>query len=321
MMKNFFMCSSRNSAHFLFIIYIVFSTQYLWAGETLPDICLNYPYQYTDNKINHERPSIPYDAGLLWKIEKNDTVNHLFGTMHSQDRRVTLLPPQVLLAIVQSKTIVMEVIPNQQANEIFTTSMYFSGDKSISELIDTSVYERLQDQIVHYGIKKDNIPRIKPWAAFSILAAPYPVRALTQDQVIMNQAISANKTIVGIETMDELVASLESIPLSDQVEILTDTVCNHANIVRDAEKLVLLYMDRDLGGIVNFNNQPHHDEAVFNRFINIMVNDRNLRMLDRIEPYLNTGAAFITVGASHLPGEKGLLKLLEQKGYKIELVY
>lgn len=321
MMKNFFMLSSGKSAHCLFIFYIVISSQYLWAGGTLTDICLNYPYQYTDNKINPEQSSIPYGTGLLWKIEKNGSVSHLFGTMHSQDRRVTLLPPQVLLAIVQSKTMVMEVIPNQQANEIYTTSMYFTGDKTISDLIDASVYSRLQEKIVHYGIEKENIPRIKAWAAFSILAGPYPVRALTQDQVLMNQAISANKTIAGMETMDELVASLESIPVDDQVEILTDTLCNHENIVRDAEKLVLLYVERNLGGIVNFNNQPHHDEAVFKRFIKIMVSDRNLRMLERMEPYLNTGGAFIGAGASHLPGDKGLLKLLEQKGYNITVVY
>ena len=38
-------------------------------------------------------------------------------------------------------------------------------------------------------------------------------------------------------------------------------------------------------------------------------------------PLLEAGHAFITVGALHLPGERGILHLLEQRGYRVEAVY
>jgi uncharacterized protein YbaP (TraB family) len=44
-------------------------------------------------------------------------------------------------------------------------------------------------------------------------------------------------------------------------------------------------------------------------------------MADRLEPHLAGGDAFVAVGALHLPGQRGLLGLLEERGYSVESVY
>ena len=44
-------------------------------------------------------------------------------------------------------------------------------------------------------------------------------------------------------------------------------------------------------------------------------------MLEKLEGYLEQGNTFVAVGASHLPGERGLLNLLAEKGYSVERVY
>ena len=48
---------------------------------------------------------------------------------------------------------------------------------------------------------------------------------------------------------------------------------------------------------------------------------RNERMVQRMQPRLKEGNAFIAVGALHLPGEEGLLKKLADRGYTITTVY
>ena len=47
------------------------------------------------------------------------------------------------------------------------------------------------------------------------------------------------------------------------------------------------------------------------------VDERNLRMLNRALPLLEEGCTFIAVGALHLPGEKGLLALIEAAGFDV----
>jgi hypothetical protein len=44
-------------------------------------------------------------------------------------------------------------------------------------------------------------------------------------------------------------------------------------------------------------------------------------MLQRMQPRLEEGQAFIAVGALHLPGNKGLIQLLRQQGYNVSAVW
>jgi uncharacterized protein YbaP (TraB family) len=49
--------------------------------------------------------------------------------------------------------------------------------------------------------------------------------------------------------------------------------------------------------------------------------ERNVKMVDRIEAFLKAkDQYFVVVGAGHLVGPKGIVKLLEAKGYQVEQV-
>ena len=44
-------------------------------------------------------------------------------------------------------------------------------------------------------------------------------------------------------------------------------------------------------------------------------------MVERILPYLERGGAFVAVGALHLPGDDGILSLLEKRGIRVRALY
>jgi uncharacterized protein YbaP (TraB family) len=302
---------------------LVFISLSSYADDTVSDLCSDYSQIEGNSDISSTRSyKIPFGKGLLWKIENTDgDISYLFGTMHSQDYLINRLPPPVRLALAQSRSLIMEVIPDQKANQIFMDSIFYPEQNKLRKLLDPSIYSRLQTQIIDYGINMEDVSRIKPWAAFTLISRPRPVRAPTLDEALMQTAVSLDKSIFGLETMDELVATLENISMEDQVEILNDSVCNHANIISDTRKLVQLYLERDLAGISAFNEQSHHDEATFERFMQSVVLNRNSRMLERMNEYLLNGGAFIAVGAAHLPGDRGLLNNLAKTGYKISVVF
>ena len=306
---------------FLFILTNFFLSRSLAASE-MPDACLPYTKDEKPGEITRSKDSIPYGEGLLWEIQdKNGTKSYIFGTMHSQDRLITSLPPPARLALVKSRKLVMEVIPDQQANDIFNASMYFPDDRNLENMLDTDIYTRLQTQLNDYGIPPENIPHLKPWAAFTLIGRPKPVRAMTQEMVLMQTAEETNKPVVGLETMDEIIDALEGMSLEDQTIILNDTVCNHQKIIKQTRELRDMYMNRQLASMVIFNEQPHYDEAVFNRFMQKILYGRNDKIISRIENYINEGNIFIAIGAMHLPDEHGLLKLLETRGYKLSRIY
>jgi uncharacterized protein YbaP (TraB family) len=302
---------------------LVFISLSSYADEAVHDLCSEYSQIKGNSDISSTQTvEILYRKGLLWKIENTDgDISYLFGTMHSQDYLINRLPPPVRLALAQSRSLIMEVIPDQKANKIFMDSIFFPDQNTLRDLLDPSVFSRLQAQIIEYGINEEDVSRIKPWAAFTLIGRPRPVRAPTLDEALMQTAVSLDKPIFGLETMDELVATLENIGMEDQVEILNDTVCNHAKIISDTRKLVQLYLERDLAGITAFNEQSHHDQATFERFMQSVIFNRNSRMLERMNGFLSKGEAFIAVGAAHLPGDRGLLNNLVKRGYKISVVF
>jgi len=247
----------------------------------------------------------------------------LFGTMHSQDRLVTGgLPPQVNLALQRSQLVVLEVIPDEKANNVFTDAIYYEKDQSLADQLPSPLFNKMKSIMSSYGYPEEMAERIKPWAAFSLIGRPKPVRAPTLDTVLFQSALQRGKRISALESMEELTSILNNIPPDDQIEILTDTICNHKQILSSARELRDLYIDRNLAGIVLMNQQPHHDEEVYQRYVKRMIKDRNKAMFEKITRYIQEEAlVFIAVGASHLPDQGGLLKLLSGAGFQVKQLY
>ncbi|MDM8560297.1 TraB/GumN family protein [Candidatus Parabeggiatoa sp. HSG14] len=92
------------------------------------------------------------------------------------------------------------------------------------------------------------------------------------------------------------------------------------------DKLLNLYFQRDLIALMKFSEEYMQDssiesQAVVKDFYKRIVDDRNINMVKRMEKRLQEGNAFIAIGALHLPGKLGVLKLLEQRGYLVSAVY
>jgi len=309
----------------LFIITL-FSASTAVCSETLEQICQEYRQDpeiiISPDENQNENRNDEFSNGLLWKIETpTGQSNYLFGTIHSQDRAVSRFPPYVRLALAKSQPFIIESVLTEESNKVFFDSIFFKDGQLLSDMISPSIYHYLQEVLPDYGVPVEKIPNLKPWAAFTLIGRPKPVNAETLDMVLIETARSLNKTIISLENMKELIEPMEKLSLNDQVIILNDTVCNHGQIIQDSWELVQLYLARDLAGIMAFSNQPHFDEDIFDRYIQGILYDRNERMLERIIPYLDNGSAFIAIGALHLAGEKGLLKTLKKKNYRIIRIY
>ena len=314
----------NNIYFFLFCLLIIPISSL--AENDLSEVCkdfrLNIENSHTNNTDSAQIENIPFKTGVLWKIESPEgKINYLFGTIHSQDYAVSKYPPQVRLALVKSKTLILETIPDKEANQAFINMMYFKDGQQLDNLLEKVLFEELKNRIQDYGVEQEQVIYLKPWAAFSLIGRPKPVKAPTLESNLLQTAQQSMLEVRSLETMDEILSALDGLLIEDQIIILKDTICNHDQIIRETKTLVDLYVNRDLAGIVAFNKQPHYDEAVFDRFMQRVLHDRNIKMLERIEKEFTTGNVFVAVGASHLADEKGLLNELSTKGYMITPIY
>ncbi len=305
------------------ILALVSVLMMLASQSASSSLCSSTPVFDHGQRKSEPTLDIAHAKGLLWKIEKPDIeASYIFGTIHLENPEIVALPDVVNNLLRNSRTFSMEVVLDSSASALYARRAQQLRGSRLREQTGEELYEQLVEISERdYGIAGSDINRLKPWAVFTLLSRPRPVTGNVLDTVLEGAAIRLNKPVFGLETAEELVAALDSLPLEQQIAILHDTVCHYDTLDEQIRQLTRLYQNRDLAGMVALNEGAHADETVFDSFMQRILYQRNLRMTDRMQLRLMEGGAFIAVGALHLPAEQGILSLLELRGYKVSLVY
>lgn len=269
-----------------------------------------------------ERRYVAYGEGLLFRVERAGTpASHIFGTIHLDFPKLTRLPPLANLVLRQSDQLVLETMLDEAAQQTYTRRMVLSGGQALTMWLDGELLARYLKLSRWYQVPEELALRLAPWAATNLISRPRPSTGRTMEDVLRETAIQIGRPLYALETIDELIDAQTSMAIEDQLAVLEDTLCNHPEIMMHTEKLVALYASGDLAGIAALNQGGHTDEALARRLDERMLYARSERMVRRLAEHLAAGNAFVAVGALHLPGERGVLKLLTRQGYSVARVF
>lgn len=262
--------------------------------------------------------------GLLWKIEGAAShPSYLLGTMHSEDPRVVKLPAEIKTIFDRADSFSAEL--DMKMENLLQTSqrMFYIDGTSLKDVIGRELYQDSVKLLAQYGIPEMLVERMKPWAVATTLSMPKSDSGQFLDLVLFMQAQAMGKKIYGLETVDEQLAVLEDMPLKLQINMLKDAVREYDSSQQMLSELLEIYIRRDLDGLHELSEAYMNkgDAAVAVYFQKAIIDDRNIRMLQRMQARLKEGNAFIAVGALHLVGEQGLLQLLKKQGLQISPVY
>lgn len=126
------------------------------------------------------------------------------------------------------------------------------------------------------------------------------------------------KRLFSLETVEEQIQLLlESKSLEEQAQSLYETLTSSAELLTQIEALNDKYLAQDLEGLLELNNNDT-TQTEEERFA--LIDKRNIRWAEILPKQLALGNNFIIVGAMHLPGENGLIHLLQKQGYKVKPV-
>jgi uncharacterized protein len=274
--------------------------------------------------------AMPYADGVLWRVESAEgTSTYVFGTLHSSDDRITSLPPAVAEAFARTQTLAIEVVLDNAAIFKIGRAMMLPSDKRLDALLTSKQVAQLKDVAAHYHMPFTMVTRFKPWAAMIVFSLPPAEQLRTAsgkkplDEVLRMQAEADSKTVIGLETVDEQIETLDGMMPADQMLLLNSTLEQAVDIERMFAALRTAYLARDLVAVYDLLNAAKLDDSTgaVERFEQRLIIDRNRRMVDRMGKLLQEGNAFVAVGALHLPGEQGILQLLADRGYRVTRVY
>lgn len=272
----------------------------------------------------------PFGRGILWKVERDGgPSSHLFGTVHATDPRLRDLPEQVRRPFVEARAVVFELPSDPQGQARMAQAMVRRDGRRLGEVLGPELFARLSEAAARYGLAPQALQSLKPWALSSFLIFPPPELARIAggekvlDEWLRSEAQRRGKAVHGLESFDEQIAIFNEMSEPEQIAMVRDLLADNAEIDTHFAELLNAYLRSDIGRLLAEMNDVSgvSDVAAARRFQARLIDQRNARMAARMEPFLARGDAFVAIGAAHLPGETGVLGLLQQQGYRVTRVY
>lgn len=142
------------------------------------------------------------------------------------------------------------------------------------------------------------------------------------DSYFQNAARAAGKSVIGFETVDFQISVLYTgTSIERQKEKLMCMLDNQEYNFMIMKNITEAYFSQDMEKICEVTEEklgnscdttPEEDEA--------MIYGRNADWAEKMPEIMSSESTLFVVGAAHLPGERGVIELLKNKGYLVEPV-
>jgi len=262
------------------------------------------------------------DKGLLWKISGNGLTkpSYLYGTMHVTCDAT--LDVHTLAALDVTDQLYLELDMDDPAlqSEMMGTIVMKDGVtmKSLATPEDYKVADDFLKE--NMGASLDMFNSFKP---FMVSAFLYPKMidcpAQSYEMALVTVAKEQKEEVLGLETVAEQMAVFDAIPYKEQMDELVKTAKDKmVNDKKELAEMMALYNTRDLNELLAFMDKSGNKMMAAHN--DVLLVNRNKNWIPKIEIIAKAKPTFFGVGAAHLAGENGVIKLLRKKGYKVEVV-
>ncbi len=256
-------------------------------------------------------------ASLLWEISGNGLKkpSYLFGTIHIIAEQDFFFPKYMEKALKKSKKLIMEVDLTDVMGQInlMQLAMLDSG-KTLADLYSKEDYEFIRQTAfdsLHVNIEQFQF--MKPIFVQQQLFAQNRVSGgmKSYELHLLNLAFKYRKQTGGLETADEQLRMLDSIPLSAQATMLHEGLKNIHLQRKQLANIVQMYKSQHVEGMY----QMVAEGKELGAHADALLANRNRKWIPLIENEIKTQSSFIAVGAGHLGGHNGVIELLKQQGF------
>ena len=270
------------------------------------------------------------NAQLLWKISGRgiEKPSYILGTHHAVPYTFCDTIPGLMKAFGEVGHVVGEfdmlkmgaMTPQQMQN--MQKMIMMPADTTMASLFSDAQRDTLDAYLKNtLGANLQMLSSMKPMTIMvtvqqKMLMELIPdIASLTGiDKYMQTLAAEKGKQVGGLETMEYQLGLLYGSSLQDQADALMDMV-RRSNSKELLQELTAAYKTQNLDTLWKiFQDQMTQLEY------DALVKTRNLNWLEEMKHLLTTQSALYVVGAGHLPGDAGMIKLLRDAGYKVKPV-
>ncbi|MGH1336240.1 MAG: TraB/GumN family protein [Aureispira sp.] len=300
------------------ILSAVFSVALCWAVAIAPAKAQKTATAPTADKL---------EKSLLWKITgKGIKPSYLFGTIHIIGAKDYLWTPTMDKALKKSKKLVTEIDMSKQlsmAMEMMQLAK-MKDDKTLEDIMSEEDYNLVKTYFLEESKSSEakmTFGFAQTWQPMMLMSVLYPEMiegpVKMYEMELTKLAKAEEMEFGGLETVSDQMAIFHTIPYDQQAETLVESVkdlkSGDGKMLEDLSKMTTYYKAQDVDGLLE--SMGEEMDEMGNQ--EDMLDNRNEKWIPQIIATSKKTPTFYAVGAGHLGGPKGVIRLLRAAGYKV----
>lgn len=289
----------------------------------------------TRETIRAEADAMPYAQGLLWQATRDDTVIDIFGTYHFKHRETDAHLARLEQLIEDADKIYLEIsnddqMAMQRAMAETPSLMFITEGPTLPDLLGEDDWHHYREEMQARMIPGFMAAKFKPlWAGMMLGIGPCEAQsgaleAKGIDMLVGDYADEIGNPSRSLEDFDDLLTLLDSFPMDDQIEMIRMSLAWPGDMNDLSYTIRERYLSEEIALTLAFSRYisvKYGGEAGaegFDMVEEVLLEKRNRGWIERLNEQIAPGdRVLIAVGAGHLPGDVGILRLLENEGYTI----
>lgn len=262
------------------------------------------------------------EKSLLWKISGNGLKqdSYLFGTIHiTCDAN---LDENTIKALSVTKQLYLELDMDDKSMQMqMMKQMMMKDGVKLSTLLNAEDLKIVDD-----FLKKNMNMSVKMFDSFKpfiITTMLYPKMIDCSFQSVESELMKVskeqNEEVFGLESVEEQMKVFDNISYQVQAEELLKMA--KSDLSKDKEemkKMMTIYQNKDIEGMLKMMDDS--DNKITSENQEVLLNNRNKNWIPLMMKIMSEKPTFFGVGAGHLAGDEGVIKLLRKQGYMVEAV-
>jgi len=254
---------------------------------------------------------------LLWEVSGNGLENnsYVYGTMHVSEKVSYHLSDAFFKHLLEADFVANESEPSSWTDlyDLFNNDNYVNQNKFYKEFY---LYPFQKQQL-------NNLFESRNYNLDNLLFRTNEYRQDYQEETYLDMFIyqtgrKYNKKTVGLEDAKKSLVLIMNIDYSNS-KVSDENNQKVVKILKNKtfdEALIDYYREKDLDMMDSLLSLVSPEP-----YLEAMLYKRNEIMTHNFDSIAKKGSLFAAIGAAHLPGKKGVIELLRQKGYTVKPVF
>jgi uncharacterized protein len=297
------------------------------ARTPMVTLCIALLFLALSGSLTPTESAFSYSQkSFLWKVQSSGSTVYLLGSIHFLKEDVYPLNQTIESAYESTDKLVVEANINDLGNldlKMLSERAFYKNDDHVEKHVSPETYPLIKKESKALGMPMELLKMQKPW----FLALSFQAMELVRlgyspehgvDYHFLSRA-QGKKRILELESLEEQLSLLSGFSDREQEQFLLYTLETLSSMDRQVGDMVRAWTSGDAQAMESALADAVPPDASLAPIVQKLFDERNVKMLSKIEGYLNSnGSYFVIVGAGHLVGKRGIVELLKSKGYVVE---